>query len=211
MVSAVEIGTLLKPIIPPATLALAAATAVKGAKKPPAKAPKPPRKTVRRLSGDTSWMDGLEERLLSSMREKSFAMSIFQKVKKGMPRRHGGLFCSLAVRQIHDACGVQTGHGLFRKSTSCEINFFRAPTNNRWPVKGASANGQTDVEEPRFVSRGRRDSARKALKRQPHGQSTFSALAKDFGGIRPAMRGICRLGLGNGGRYLGIVLVPRLN
>ena len=82
MVSAVEIGTLLNPISPPVTPALAAATAVKGAKKPPARAPSPPRKTVRRLSGDTSWIDGLEERLLSSIREKSFAMSIFQKVKE---------------------------------------------------------------------------------------------------------------------------------
>jgi hypothetical protein len=61
-------------------------------------------------------MDGLEERLLSSMREKSFAMSIFQKVKKGMPRRHGDFVCSLNMRQIHDAYEVQPSPALSGKS-----------------------------------------------------------------------------------------------
>jgi hypothetical protein len=81
------------------------------------------------------------------MREKSFAMSIFQKVKKGMPRRHGEPVFSLNMRQIHDAHGVQTDHGLPGKSPSYESNFFRAKANNRWPVKSTSTNGQTDAEE----------------------------------------------------------------
>jgi hypothetical protein len=51
-------------------------------------------------------MDGLEERLLSSMSEKSFAMSIFQKVKKSMPRRHGVSIVGLSVRQIYDVPGT---------------------------------------------------------------------------------------------------------
>jgi hypothetical protein len=145
------------------------------------------------------------------MREKSFAMSIFQKVKKGMPRRHGDPVFSLTVRQIHDAYGVQTGHGLLGKSPSCEINIFRVPTNSRWPVKSASANGQADAEEPRFVSLGRGDSARKALKMPPHGWGKFFALTKGLCGIRRAIRVLRRLGLGNGGNHLGIVLIHRFH
>ena len=62
MVSAVDIATLLKPINGPLAILLVAQpnkaaalpTALKGANKPPAKAPKPPRKIVRRLGSDTS-------------------------------------------------------------------------------------------------------------------------------------------------------------
>ena len=54
--------------------AAAPATALNGAKILPASAPRLPRSTVRREGWEMSWMLELEERLLSSMVEKSFAM-----------------------------------------------------------------------------------------------------------------------------------------
>jgi hypothetical protein len=48
-----------------------------GASKPLTAAPSPPRNTRRRAGSLTSWMLGLDERLLSSIDEKSLAIACF--------------------------------------------------------------------------------------------------------------------------------------
>ena len=83
--------------------------------------------------------------------------------------------------------------------------------SNPTVLNGSAGNSAPVVGGKRKLKLVTRKAARKALKMQPHGQGTFSSLAKGLGGTRPAMRGLCRLGLGNGGSYLGIVLVPLLN
>ena len=78
MLSATDTGTLLNPsngALPPAVAHPAnAATPPSGASRPVTAPAKPPRSRLRRVGSETSWMLGLDDRLLSSIVEKSLAM-----------------------------------------------------------------------------------------------------------------------------------------
>ncbi len=67
-------GTLWKPIFGPLPMAPGAAQPASGASRDATLQPAAPKRKVRRFGSDTSWMLGLDERLLSSIVLKSLAM-----------------------------------------------------------------------------------------------------------------------------------------